>query len=125
MNDRYTYDAGLWCDALTEGISTHKISGLRPHFSEYDQFFLINDSLIVDVLLLLEPSNEVLDVLEEKNADLVSLTCYWDDKTRWRRHDKEVFGLYLGDDGNHHHWSSNFTYWKKLRDSYEGKGTNA
>jgi hypothetical protein len=74
-NDRY--DAGLWCDALTiEGNATHKRSSvLRPHLlSEYDQFFLINDSVIA-----VEPFNEVLDALERKNADLVSLN-YWGDK---------------------------------------------
>ena len=176
-NDRY--DAGLWCDALTEGNSTHKSTTLRSRISEYDQFFLINDSVMA-----VEPFNEFLDALERKNADLVSLN-YWGDKKdgvvngtygtywvespvrafskkgiqvysnhicklgkiRWRfdcphlknsrykrhrdkrcivekteidvakyfRHDK-VFGLYLGDDGNHHNWSNNFTYWKILRD---------
>jgi len=75
LNDRY--DAGLWCDALTiEGNATHKRSSvLRPLLlSEYDQFFLINDSIIA-----VEPFNEVLDAFERKNADLVSLN-YWNYK---------------------------------------------
>ena len=71
-NDRY--DAGLWCDALTEGNSTHKSTTLRSRISEYDQFFLINDSVMA-----VEPFNEVLDALGRKNADLVSLN-YWGDK---------------------------------------------
>jgi hypothetical protein len=61
INDRY--DAGLWCDALTEGLS-----------EEYDHFFLINDSVMA-----IEPLNEVLDTLTRNKADLVSLN-YWGDK---------------------------------------------
>lgn len=87
LNDRY--DAGLWCDALTiEGNATHKRSSvIRPLLlSEYDQFFLINDSIIA-----VEPFNEVLDALERKNADLVSLN-YW----MYKNYEKEgvVNGTY-------------------------------
>ena len=75
-NDRY--DAGLWCDALTEGnAGIYKRSNSTPpvvRLSEYDQFFLINDSIMA-----IEPLNEVLDTLERKKADLVSLN-YWGDK---------------------------------------------
>jgi len=71
------YDAGLWCDGLTE---VRKVGGYKGSnstgvpLSEYDQFFLINDSVMA-----IEPLNEVLDILEKKNADLVSLN-YWGDK---------------------------------------------
>ena len=75
-NDRY--DAGLWCDALTEGnAGIYKRSDSAPpvvRLSEYDQFFLINDSVMA-----IEPLNEVLDTLEREKADLISLN-YWGDK---------------------------------------------
>mmetsp|Transcript_29724 Transcript_29724/g.43253 ORF Transcript_29724/g.43253 Transcript_29724/m.43253 type:complete len:372 (-) Transcript_29724:148-1263(-) len=74
------YDFGLWCDALTNDLDNGVTSILQKKSnessyiggrSEYDQFMLINDSMMA-----VKKSNEFLDALEKRNADLISLS-YW------------------------------------------------
>lgn len=79
VNDNY--DNGLWCDALNDGAGTlndkrEKLL-LSPLLQEYDQFILVNDSVMA-----IRKSTELLDVLRNKNLDMVSLTYsllggYW------------------------------------------------
>lgn len=81
-NKNIRHDAGLWCDALTggekgggileqaEGDSNVFIGGR----SEYDRIMLINDSL-----LAVERTNEFLETLEARQANVVSLN-YWGDQ---------------------------------------------
>ena len=45
--------------------------------SSYDRFILINDSMMA-----VENSNELLDVLESKDASFISLS-YWDKDLYW------------------------------------------
>ena len=89
-NDRY--DSGLWCDTLfQENVLKNQTSSeqkdnrndalippsIITNSSSYDRFILINDSMMA-----VENSNELLDVLESKDASFISLS-YWDKDLYW------------------------------------------
>jgi len=81
-NDRY--DFGLWCDALTQTNILQPVdnNGTTTYVggsSSYDQFLLINDSLMA-----VERTNEFLDALTDRNASLVALNEWTvDDSIYW------------------------------------------
>ncbi len=95
VNDRY--DVGLWCDALNDGADDgadaindvgEKTLSLSPLLQEYDQFILINDSMMA-----IQNSTELLDVLRSKQLHMVSLTyslleLYWVE-SNYRGFDRE------------------------------------